>query len=80
MAKIRNVSGQSLDVPALGGRAVADHEVVEVPDEDVFSFTASPSVWAPSGKDAQALHDKAEAGEPDPAPGDPLPLAPDTEV
>lgn len=63
MAKIKNVSGNDLIVPSLGGRLVLAGQVVEVPDEDVYAFTQQYPNWQPADKPAQTVHDKAEAIE-----------------
>ncbi len=69
MAKIRNSSGQALDVPRPFGYAyVGAGEVLEVADDEVWSYTQQAATWAPSGKETQALHDKAEKAATDPAP------------
>lgn len=39
MAQIRNVSGQPLDIPGIG--EVDNDQVFDVPDADVYSYTAS---------------------------------------
>jgi len=65
MAKIRNTSGQALDVPRpFGYEYVADGAILEVGDDEVWSYTQQVGTWAPSGKETQALHDKAEKAEP----------------
>lgn len=46
MAKIKNVSGEDLLVPGLGGRLVLAGAVVEVPDEEAESYTCQESNWA----------------------------------
>jgi len=46
MAKVKNVSGSDLLVPWLGGRLVLAGAVVDVPDEDVESYTCQESNWA----------------------------------
>ena len=58
MAKIRNTSGQDVEVPALG-RMVLAGQVIEVPDEQVEGFThpgAPSELWAPSDKTAKDIH------------------------
>lgn len=75
MAKIRNVSGLALDVPRpFGYQHVAEGEVIEVGDDELYSYTLQSTTWAPSGKDAQALHEKAEktAPAPDAEPAPPV--------
>lgn len=61
MAKIRNVSGNDLIVPALGGRLVLAGQVVELDAADVFGFTQQTPNWEPADKPAQAAHNKADA-------------------
>lgn len=46
MAEVKNVSGESRNVPALGGRLVLAGAVVEVPDEAVESYTCQPANWS----------------------------------
>jgi hypothetical protein len=46
MSKVKNVSGRDLVVPWLGGRLVFAGQEVEVPAEDLKSYTAQESVWA----------------------------------
>ena len=64
--KIRNISGEDriagLDTP-LRGRLVEATQVVEVPVEDVYSFTVATSTWEPADEAAQAAHDKGAAEE-----------------
>ena len=75
MAKIRNSSGQALDVPRPFGYAyVGAGEVLEVADDEVWSYTQQTATWAPSGKETQTLHDKAEKKHSNPEP-DPEPVA-----
>lgn len=57
MAKIKNISGEDRTVPWLGGRLVADGQVVEVDAEQVTAFTQQEGTWAPADKDAQKQHD-----------------------
>lgn len=59
MAKIKNVSGEDRLVPGLGGRLVLAGAVVEVPDEDAYSYTCQESNWAPADKAAKQAHDAA---------------------
>lgn len=66
MAKIKNVSGEDRLVPGLGGRLVLAGAVVEVPDEDAFSYTCQEANWSPADKAAQKAHDAA-APSPEPA-------------
>lgn len=49
MAKIKNVSGQDLEVPSLGRIVFAGQEV-DVDDKDVESFTCQESTWASVSK------------------------------
>lgn len=59
MARIKNISGEDREVPALNGRLVLAGQVVDVPAEDVYAFTQQTEVWAPS--DAEATTADAEA-------------------
>ena len=43
MARIKNVSGEDR---TLDGRLVLAGQVVEVPDEDVESYTCQTTIWA----------------------------------
>ena len=45
MARIKNVSGEDRTVSALAGRLVLAGQIVEVPDEDVESYTCQTN-WA----------------------------------
>lgn len=63
MAKIRNVSGENLLVPALGGRLVLEEAVVEVEDADVYGFTCQEPNWAPADDAAATAHAAAVAAE-----------------
>lgn len=63
MAKVKNISGRDLIVPALGGRLVVAGAVVEVPDDAVYGFTCQGPNWEPADDETQAVHDKAHAAE-----------------
>lgn len=63
MAKVKNVSGSDFIVPALGGRLVLAGGTADVPDEDVYGYTAQVGNWSPADADAQAVHDAAVAAE-----------------
>lgn len=77
MAKIRNTSGTDVEVPSLG-RMVLAGQVIEVPDDQVESFThpgAPSELWAPSDKTAKDIHEKlakaaTKALEEEPAPAE----------
>lgn len=58
MAKIKNVSGEDLVVPVLGGRLVQAGQVIEVPDELVYSFTQQEPNWRPDGDAAETAHEE----------------------
>jgi hypothetical protein len=66
MAKIKNVSGEDLLVPGLGGRLVIAGAVVEVPDEVAESYTCQPPNWAPADKptttEPTPAHEPTEEG------------------
>lgn len=66
MAKIKNVSGEDRLVPGLGGRLVVAGAVVEVPDEDTYSYTCQTTNWSPADKAAEKAHDAA-APTPEPS-------------
>ena len=55
MAKVKNMSGQTLEVPALG-RVVLKGQEVEVTDEQVFGLTQQ-DIWEPVDKAAKSAHD-----------------------
>lgn len=59
MAKIKNVSGEDLIVPGLGGRLILAGAVVDVATEDVHAYTCQESNWAPVDKSATKAHDDA---------------------
>lgn len=67
MAKIRNVSGNDLVVPSLGGRLVLAGQIVEVDDEAVYGFTQQAPNWEPADDATQAVHDAAIPAEEVPA-------------
>lgn len=58
MARIKNVSGEDR---ITGGRLVLAGAVLEVADEDVWSYTQQESNWAPADAEATAIHDDAYA-------------------
>ncbi len=47
MAKLRNISADTLTVPALGGRVVEPDELVDVPDALLKDLDWPESTWAP---------------------------------
>jgi hypothetical protein len=61
MGRIRNVSGERLEVPAMGARVILPNQVVEVSDDDVYSYTQQTTTWAPADVDTTTLHDEDEA-------------------
>ena len=61
MGKIKNVSGEDLVVPWLGGRLVVAGQAVEVPDDEVYAYTQQTSTWAPGDEAAEKAHDDAHA-------------------
>lgn len=65
MAKIKNVSGQDLIVPGIGGRLIIAGAVVEVPDADTHSYTCQESNWAPADKAATKAHEESAPDNPD---------------
>lgn len=71
MAKIRNISGQDLIVPSLGGRLVLAGQVVELEADQVYGFTVQGPNWEPVDKQAKAVHDEADAVAAPPAPETP---------
>ena len=58
MAKVKNVSGQHLNVPAHGG-LVLEGQVLDVPDVAVFGLTQQ-AIWEPVDKAAKDAHDAGE--------------------
>jgi hypothetical protein len=82
VAKIKNVSGQDLIVPALGGRIVLVGQVVDVDAVNVYAFTCQPGNWLATNKEGTDAHADGAAAEtervylekpylrPDPAPDD----------
>jgi hypothetical protein len=60
MARIKNVSGDDLIVPSLGDRLVLEGQIVEVPDEDAYSFTQTTN-WEPTDKAGKDADKKGEA-------------------
>ena len=59
-SKIKNISGRDRIVPWLGGRIVFAGQEVEVPTEDLKSYTAQKSIW-------RAVKEKREAAPKQPA-------------
>lgn len=55
MAKVKNESGQILNVPALG-RTVLAGQVIEVDDDQVYGLTQQEGVWSPADKPAETAH------------------------
>jgi hypothetical protein len=78
VAKIRNVSGNDLIVPSLGGRLVLAGQVIEVAADDVYAFTQQYPNWEPADKPAQTVHAAAEAVSADDTPPAVPPAANDT--
>lgn len=58
MAKVKNMSGRALSVPALG-RAVLPGQVVEVADEAVFGLTQQ-DIWQADDAAAKKAHKDGE--------------------
>lgn len=54
MAKVKNVSGVDLIVPAHGG-LVMSGQVIDVADEAVYGLTCQ-SIWQPADKAAEKAH------------------------
>jgi hypothetical protein len=46
MAKVRNISNDTLVVPLLGGVAVEPDQVVDVPDKHLEDYDWPESTWA----------------------------------
>lgn len=65
MAKVKNVSGVDLVVPAHGGLVMAG-QVIDVPDEAVYGLTCQ-SIWKPADTAAKKAH-AAASGQSDDAP------------
>lgn len=59
MGKVKNVSKQDRNVPALGGRLVVKGAVIEVPDEAVYGFTCQTDNWSPADAATKKVHDAA---------------------
>lgn len=60
--KVKNTSGEDRIVPGLGGRLVLAGAVVDVPLEDVYSYTCQ-SNWEAHDTAATKAHAKGEADE-----------------
>lgn len=54
--KVKNISGEDLVVGWLGGRLVVAGQVVEVPLDDVWSYTQQAEVWEPYDAAAKKAH------------------------
>lgn len=63
MAKVKNETGQHLQVPSLG-RMVMAKQVVEVDDAQVYGLTMQ-GVWSPADKAAEAAHKAGEKAHAD---------------
>lgn len=50
MARIKNVSGRAVTVPALGDRRVEKDQVIEVPDDLENAFTTT-ALWKAAAAD-----------------------------
>lgn len=61
MAKIKNISGDDRIVTDLGSRLALAGQIVDVPLEDVYSYTCQATNWSPADPEAQAAHDAAVA-------------------
>lgn len=58
MSKVKFVGDQPVTVPELGGRRLEPGQVVDVPDAELYRFSAS-AIWEPADAKAQKLHDAA---------------------
>lgn len=58
MAKVKNISGVDLIVPAHGGLVMAG-QVIDVPPEAVYGLTCQ-SIWQPADKAAEKAHSDAQ--------------------
>lgn len=58
MPKVKNVSGEDVVVPSLGSRLVLAGQVVDVPAEDVYSYTQT-SLWDAADTAAERAHKAA---------------------
>ena len=58
MPKVKNISG---DDRIVQGRLVLSGVVLEVPADEVWSYTCQESNWAPADDEAQAEHDASYA-------------------
>lgn len=67
MPKIKNVSGQDLILPALGGRLVLKGAVIEVEADAVYGLTCQASNWEAADASAKRAHTDSEQN-PTPAP------------
>lgn len=59
MAKVKNISGVDLIVPAHGG-LVLNKQTIEVADEEVYGLTCQVQTWAPTDNAAKEAHAAAE--------------------
>ena len=48
MAKVKNISGETRNVPELGWRNVEHNEIVDIPDERLEAFTCQQATWRES--------------------------------
>lgn len=63
MAKIKNISG---DARLVQSRLVLEGADLDVPADEVWSYTCQETNWAPADDEARAVHDAAVAAS-DPA-------------
>ena len=54
--KVKNISGEDLVAGWLGGRLVVDGQAVEVPLDDVWSYTQQSGTWEPYDNAAKKAH------------------------
>lgn len=67
MAKVKNISGADLRVPAHGGLILAG-QVLDLPDEAVYGLTCQAATWKPADKAAEKAHAVASGAADDNTP------------
>lgn len=59
MAKVKNISGEDLEIPSMGGRLVVAGQVIEVDADAVYGLTCQPATWEPADAEAKKAHKAA---------------------
>lgn len=60
VGRIKLIAGEDR-VDGTTSRLVTDGQVIEVPEEQVYSYTQQVEVWEPADDETQRIHDDAHA-------------------